>query len=157
MSNYLAIIAILAAILFPVFARARENARRSSCQSNLKQIALGVAQYTQDYDERMIALVNYKTSSNSELWPVTIQPYVKSTQIFDCPSFSHTNNISGSLYPGGRVAYGMNIATGAPGLNGYVGISLAALNYPSELIMLGGQQSGGDYESLSRLWWWLHR
>ena len=32
----IAIIAILAAILFPVFARARENARRSSCQSNLK-------------------------------------------------------------------------------------------------------------------------
>src|SRR5687768_5924591 len=49
----IAIIAILAAILFPVFARARENARRSSCQSNLKQIGLGFAQYTQDYDEKM--------------------------------------------------------------------------------------------------------
>src|SRR5471030_2874670 len=47
----IAIIAILAAILFPVFARARENARRASCQSNLKQIGLGLAQYTQDYDE----------------------------------------------------------------------------------------------------------
>ena len=46
----IAIIAILAAILFPVFARARENARRSSCQSNLKQIGLGIIQYTQDYD-----------------------------------------------------------------------------------------------------------
>ena len=50
----IAIIAILAAILFPVFARARENARRSSCQSNLKQIALGFIQYTQDYDEKMV-------------------------------------------------------------------------------------------------------
>jgi prepilin-type N-terminal cleavage/methylation domain-containing protein len=49
----IAIIAILAAILFPVFARARENARRSSCQSNLKQIGLGVLQYTQDYDETL--------------------------------------------------------------------------------------------------------
>lgn len=48
----IAIIAILAAILFPVFARARENARRTSCLSNLKQIGLGVMQYTQDYDER---------------------------------------------------------------------------------------------------------
>ena len=36
----IAIIAILAAILFPVFARARENARRSSCQSNMKNICL---------------------------------------------------------------------------------------------------------------------
>src|ERR1700754_2640985 len=50
----IAIIAILAAILFPVFARARENARRASCQSNLKQIGLGLLQYSQDYDERMI-------------------------------------------------------------------------------------------------------
>ena len=39
-----AIIALLAAILFPVFARARENARRSSCQSNLKQMGLAVMQ-----------------------------------------------------------------------------------------------------------------
>src|SRR4028118_675254 len=48
----IAIIAILAAILFPVFSRARENARRASCMSNLKQIGLGVMQYVQDYDER---------------------------------------------------------------------------------------------------------
>ena len=47
----IAIIAILAAILFPVFARARENARRASCASNLKQIGLGLMQYVQDYDE----------------------------------------------------------------------------------------------------------
>src|SRR5690349_4775228 len=49
----IAIIALLAAILFPVFARARENARRASCQSNLKQIGLGIMQYTQDYDDRL--------------------------------------------------------------------------------------------------------
>jgi prepilin-type N-terminal cleavage/methylation domain-containing protein/prepilin-type processing-associated H-X9-DG protein len=48
----IAIIAILAAILFPVFARARENARRASCMSNLKQIGLGTMMYVQDYDER---------------------------------------------------------------------------------------------------------
>jgi prepilin-type N-terminal cleavage/methylation domain-containing protein len=48
----IAIIALLAAILFPVFARARENARRTSCMSNLKQIGLGFMQYTQDYDEK---------------------------------------------------------------------------------------------------------
>src|SRR5881392_2017881 len=47
----IAIIALLAAILFPVFSRARENARRTSCQNNLKQIGLGIAQYTTDYDE----------------------------------------------------------------------------------------------------------
>lgn len=49
----IAIIALLAAILFPVFARVRENARRAGCASNLKQLALAFHQYIQDYDERL--------------------------------------------------------------------------------------------------------
>jgi prepilin-type N-terminal cleavage/methylation domain-containing protein len=48
----IAIIAILAAILFPVFARAREQARKTSCLSNMKQIGLGIGMYVQDYDEK---------------------------------------------------------------------------------------------------------
>jgi len=47
----IAIIAILAAILFPVFARAREKARQSSCLSNVKQMANAAMMYLQDYDE----------------------------------------------------------------------------------------------------------
>jgi prepilin-type processing-associated H-X9-DG protein len=57
--------------------RARENARRSSCQSNLKQVALGMMQYIQDYDERTPPTKN---------WIDVLQPYVKSEQIFICPS-----------------------------------------------------------------------
>src|SRR5476651_819462 len=49
----IAIIAILAAILFPVFARAREQARRTSCLSNMKQIGLALFMYAQDYDETL--------------------------------------------------------------------------------------------------------
>lgn len=82
----IAIIAILAAILFPVFARARENARRSSCQSNLKQIALGFTMYTQDYDgklprhdNRWEGNINYSVTYNAF-------PYIKSSQVFRCPS-----------------------------------------------------------------------
>jgi prepilin-type N-terminal cleavage/methylation domain-containing protein/prepilin-type processing-associated H-X9-DG protein len=82
----IAIIAILAAILFPVFARARENARRSSCQSNLKQIGLGFMQYTQDYDERF-PMSTYPTATDGA-WPTLLQPYLKSRQIFKCPSDS---------------------------------------------------------------------
>src|SRR5437867_2220098 len=47
----IAIIAILASILFPVFARAREQARKATCMSNLRQIAMATLQYVQDYDE----------------------------------------------------------------------------------------------------------
>ncbi|HET6382121.1 MAG TPA: DUF1559 domain-containing protein [Armatimonadota bacterium] len=48
----IAIIAILAAILLPVFAQAREQARRASCASNLKQLGLATLMYVQDYDEK---------------------------------------------------------------------------------------------------------
>ena len=67
------IIAILAAILFPAFARAKENARRASCQSNLKQIALGINQYIQDYDERS-PLDGSATDVSTDGWAYTIQP-----------------------------------------------------------------------------------
>lgn len=86
----IAIIAILAAILFPVFARARENARRASCQSNLKQIMLGVIQYTQDYDERYPLDFADMGGGVKIKWPDLIMPYVKSTQLFFCPSHKST-------------------------------------------------------------------
>jgi len=111
----IAIIAILAAILFPVFARARENARKSSCQSNLKQIGLASIQYAQDYDEK---LYPHRFNSGAEtnpllpknggpgpdsmitdgskgagggarsktFWISLLQPYAKSYQVFVCPS-----------------------------------------------------------------------
>jgi len=87
----IAIIAILAAILFPVFARARENARRSSCQSNLKQIGLGIMQYAQDYDETYPmnsqgSTIQSTGSSSFGFWMVNTHPYVKSTQVYACPS-----------------------------------------------------------------------
>ena len=85
----IAIIAILAAILFPVFARARENARRSSCQSNLKQIGLGWLQYTQDYDEVVVPYSSTgSTTGFSHNWATAFQPYIKSTQLLVCPSAS---------------------------------------------------------------------
>jgi len=86
----IAIIAILAAILFPVFARARENARRSSCQSNLKQIGLGVLQYAQDYDEMLVPSYASYGPGGYTWWPGLVQPYVKSRQIFSCPSSTAT-------------------------------------------------------------------
>jgi prepilin-type N-terminal cleavage/methylation domain-containing protein/prepilin-type processing-associated H-X9-DG protein len=101
----IAIIALLAAILFPAFSRARENARRASCQSNLKQIGLATFQYIQDYDERLPTTTYsseganryggwmYYTTVPANLGTNTYEPakgslypYTKSSQIFVCPS-----------------------------------------------------------------------
>lgn len=79
------IIAILAAILFPVFARARENARRATCQSNLKQVGLGFEQYKSDYDGYIAPVQAGSTSSYQRGWPTLISPYIKSDQVFKCP------------------------------------------------------------------------
>ncbi len=114
----IAIIAILASILFPVFARARENARRSSCQSNLKQIGLGVMQYVQDYDEKYPPS-GFRNATNSSCtstaqrcnpWQGLVQPYVKSRQVFACPS----NPRNAALINGSGEVWGTPISGGIP-------------------------------------------
>jgi len=105
----IAIIAILAAILFPVFAKAREKARQASCVSNVKQLALSVIMYAQDYDETFPP--NYAESPTEPLgdhnewlddtgtyfywgypagpylvsWQGLIYPYTKSLEVANCP------------------------------------------------------------------------
>ncbi len=124
----IAIIAILAAILFPAFAKARENARRASCQSNLKQIGLGIMQYSQDYDEQMIS-----GQSGGVLWKELLQPYVKSKQIFACSS----NPNQGSMATSYPISYGPNCdAHGSKAALGYIndGPNLSAVSSPSTAI-----------------------
>ncbi len=114
----IAIIAILAAILFPVFSRAREKARQTTCLSNVRQINLGLQQYTQDYDERFpvdlpeadqtywrgypcqptgsgSAILPDPGGSQSHFvncpirfTPWTTQPYSRNFQLFHCPSLN---------------------------------------------------------------------
>lgn len=111
----IAIIAILASILFPVFARARENAKRTSCASNLKQMGLAIMQYVQDYDEMLPIVVSQETDlalinsvgvgqvynqQNHWGWIEATFPYVKNTQVYLCRSdtFSRVANVRGSSY-----------------------------------------------------------
>lgn len=104
----ISIIAILAAILFPVFARARENARRVSCQSNLKQIGIGIAQYTQDYDEKTLVV----DENIGYTWFAPLQPYIKSEQVFRCPSLSESPAAAQSDYAiNGFFTHSLSIAT----------------------------------------------
>lgn len=94
----ISIIAILAGLLFPVFGRARENARRSSCQSNLKQIGLGLQMYMQDNDARVPICVDNSTPTPTDdtgYWWVTLYKYTKNDQVFVCPSWTPTGTPTG--------------------------------------------------------------
>jgi prepilin-type N-terminal cleavage/methylation domain-containing protein/prepilin-type processing-associated H-X9-DG protein len=84
----IAIISILAAILFPVFAAAREKARQTKCESNMKQIALGIYQYAQDYDGVLPVTmdIDANNSTVAHMWFSGLAPYVTSKQVFYCPS-----------------------------------------------------------------------
>jgi len=90
----IAIIATLAAILFPVFQKVRENARRTACLSNMKQLGIASIQYTQDYDEKYADMAT-DTSTTNDLLNITgflgqLYTFTKSTQIYRCPDIAAT-------------------------------------------------------------------
>lgn len=165
----IAIIAILAAILFPVFARARENARRTSCMSNMKQLALGVIQYTQDYDEK-VPIWRYSVGGTRPTltWSRAIEPYTKSYQITRCPS--QAKNPFGIWSTSGGIgwwynwqrwpSYGYNVTYLNPsgcrvvgGAYDYQPANLSRFASPAAMVMfvdvkIVGDDAGGYYQSV---------
>ena len=128
----IAIIAILAAILFPVFQKVRENARKASCQSNLKQIGLAMIQYSQDYDEFLVAgyggYQGYGPSDPNPAspkfkWMDSIYPFVKSTGVFHCP------DDSGGLIAGATGNYIPYQQLSAPSAGYYGSYSINEYNF----------------------------
>jgi prepilin-type N-terminal cleavage/methylation domain-containing protein/prepilin-type processing-associated H-X9-DG protein len=101
----IAIIAILAAILFPVFAQARDKARQSSCLSNTKQMSTSMLMYIQDYDETFPKDTH---DGQKTFWMDYLQPYVKNTSIWRCPSRGDTTLHVNKERANDFTAYGIN-------------------------------------------------
>jgi prepilin-type N-terminal cleavage/methylation domain-containing protein/prepilin-type processing-associated H-X9-DG protein len=80
----IAIIGILAALLFPVFSRAREKARTTRCQANLKQIGLALMMYVQDFDNRLPP--GHLSVPHQGYWFQAIRAYTGGHDILPCPS-----------------------------------------------------------------------
>ena len=141
----IAIIAILAAVLLPVFSQARESGRKASCLSNLHQIGVGWFAYAQDYDEGFCPS-NYTDAGSifywCTAWDVTTKvwdpahgllfPYLKNHAIENCMT---AVDISANNFP---VAYGLNaglyifdetLGDVAPG-------TLAQVQFPSETLIM---------------------
>jgi len=100
---FLAMAVIIGAILMPVFSRARENARRSSCQSNLKQVGLAFAMYSADRG----FFPADRIGNTGRGWTEEIQPYLKSLQLLRCPS-APDGPIIGDYVGAARTDYFMN-------------------------------------------------
>ncbi len=152
----IAIIAILASILFPVFARARENARRSSCQSNLKQLGLAFMQYTQDYDEKLTPTpyaYSFANGANSS-WDLVLQPYLKSTQILVCPSDSKSPTVDIPGFGPMRRSYSQaRYLWDVPWNNWWgSGISIAAVRASSLTVLLGEKSACPDMANPVGTW-----
>ncbi len=92
----IAIMAVLASMLFAVFSRVRESGRSASCQSNLKQIALSIQQYSADHSglypvacSTILISDDIVDVKRSHGWARHIQPYIKNTDVFQCPNENH--------------------------------------------------------------------
>jgi len=101
----LTILAILAAILLPVFARAREKARQVVCFSNQRQIGMAMLLYSQDYDEALVpnhtgARVVIRGIDQWHAWYDLIQPYIKDPNhwVFQCPSNPQSRPVGGGFF-----------------------------------------------------------
>lgn len=93
----IAILAVLAGLLFPVFARAREQARQTQCLANLKQIGTAVDMYVADHDEVLpIPLVRAPRVS----WVALVQPYLKNWTVFRCPNMAEATVAGNSIWTG---------------------------------------------------------
>ncbi|HEY3331809.1 MAG TPA: DUF1559 domain-containing protein [Capsulimonadaceae bacterium] len=143
----IAIIAILAAILFPVFATAREKARQTSCTSNLKQLGLGILQYSTDYDEQMPS-GSYQFSAiptvcggsnvnmpNGEGWASQIYSYVKAPGAYLCPddpiaNVTGTRTVSGTNYVTNAVSFAFNLNLTMANTGPWCGSSASTIGGP---------------------------
>lgn len=90
----IAVVVLLAGILLPVFASVKEKARQARCINNLKQMALGMLLYSDDYDARLPPVLQHD-DAGGPLFPMTwmarLEPYVHSTAVFIDAASGHTN------------------------------------------------------------------
>ena len=143
----IAIIALLAAILLPVFQAARERARQSSCASNEKQIGLALVQYTQDWDESLPAgldngsigcAMGMKGAQDGMGWAGQIFSYIKSAQVFECPDDGIVRNTGATAGSGTSYAYNFNLSPSLGWTN------LSKFVAPSMTIMIVEAQAAND-------------
>ena len=148
----IAIISILAAILLPVFARARANARKTTAISNLKQIGAALHMYSADYDEHLPDRWPIWNDYREFYWyvdggdlPAHLNPYVKNKAVWYSPEDRLPNRGVSSFIVNGELAPGW---------------PLSKIGRPAEAIYLTDRtdldllSTGPDQEPPEVYFWW---
>ena len=142
----IAVIAILSAFLFPVFGKVRESARRTACLSNLKQVGLALAQYTQDSDDVMPPIA-YVDGGETVTWRRLSFAYAKSASVFACPSNSY--NGASALGDGDQffVSYGANESAFS---SSAAAVGLGQIENPANVFLAGSSTTRPTRRWLTR-------
>lgn len=99
----LAIISLLAGLLFPAFAAARQAALSTSCLSHFKSAYSATGLYAQDYDDRLMP-TNHRPGTPPDpfvdrVWPQLLLPYLRDFRTFDCPADPNAMDFGGAFDP----------------------------------------------------------
>ena len=132
----IAVIAILMAILFPVFAQARESGRKAACISNTRQLVEAIKLYTKDYDDTFPFDRAWDRTTIHYNWVWALKPYIQNGQIWKCPTDSNALNSFDGTPGDSTVSYGYN----------FLFLNAAQLQWvekPTDTILL--LESAGDF------------
>jgi prepilin-type N-terminal cleavage/methylation domain-containing protein len=149
----IAIIAILASMLLPALARAKETARRINCVNNLKQLSLAVTMYADDNS----GYYPQKGGGLSNRWPEALVQYYANVKLLHCSSdapepqrFGQGSGIPSLEAPRSYIFNGFNDYFNGSGTNANLGNALpeTAIREPSETILFGEKESNSGH-------WWM--
>jgi prepilin-type N-terminal cleavage/methylation domain-containing protein/prepilin-type processing-associated H-X9-DG protein len=136
----IAIIAILAALLLPGLAKAKEKGRQTFCINSEHQQALAVFMYTDDHDQVLPPVAYNDPSGNVTNWPSLLDPYLKSTRLHLCPTDLQAKTNSYGL---NELAFVDLTDEGSPAPN-----KLNAFKSPTGTLMMGDLGTSDDLVTL---------
>jgi prepilin-type N-terminal cleavage/methylation domain-containing protein/prepilin-type processing-associated H-X9-DG protein len=136
----IAIIAILAAMLLPALAKAKEKGRQTFCVNSEHQQALAVFMYADDHDQVLPPVAYSDASGNITNWPSLLDPYLRSIGLHLCPTdrLAKTNS-----YGLNELAFVDLTDDGSPPPN-----KLNAFKTPTDTVMMGDLGTGDDLVTL---------